>query len=87
LDCLQLQEFIKVVATNATTLCSSTMNGNDTISLYPLPTVYNVNGGGGYCAGGTGQIIGLANSQTGVSYQLMMGTTSVGTANWYRICN
>ncbi len=68
----------KVVAINTSTLCSSTMSGNDTISLYPLPTAFNVNGGGSYCAGGAGRVIGINNSQTGIGYQLMLGTTPVG---------
>lgn len=43
------------------------------------PTVYNVNGGGSYCAGGVGQVVVLSNSEIGVAYQLKNGTTNVGT--------
>ncbi len=67
-----------IKATNASTLCASNMAGSDTINLYPLPVVYNVTGGGGYCSGGTGMTIGLSNSQTGVVYQLYRGTSMVG---------
>ncbi|WP_460560821.1 PKD-like domain-containing protein [Ferruginibacter profundus] len=43
------------------------------------PIAYAVTGGGGYCNGGTGVNVGLANSQTGVTYQLVLnGTTNVG---------
>lgn len=40
---------------------------------------YNVTGGGSYCAGGTGVVVGLANSDNGVSYQLINGGTNVGS--------
>ena len=41
-----------VLATNASTMCSSNMTGNVTVSINPLPTAYNVTGGGAYCSGG-----------------------------------
>eukprot|EP01036_Dinobryon_divergens_P030764 gene30764-40059_t len=43
------------------------------------PTAYSVTGTGSYCAGGTGVAIGLANSQTGVNYQLYNGASTVGS--------
>jgi hypothetical protein len=43
-------------------------------------TAYTVNGGGSYCAGGTGVAVGLANSQSGVNYQLYRGASIVGSA-------
>ncbi|WP_337968506.1 tandem-95 repeat protein [uncultured Flavobacterium sp.] len=69
-----------VVATNTTTSCTAPMTGSATITVNPLPTAYNVTGGGAYCAGGTGVAIGLSNSQTGVSYQLQLGGVNDGTA-------
>ena len=41
-----------VLATNATTSCTNNMTGNVTVSINPLPTAYNVTGGGAYCSGG-----------------------------------
>ncbi|WP_345084419.1 hypothetical protein, partial [Nemorincola caseinilytica] len=38
------------------------------------------NGGGSYCATGTGVAVGLAGSQSGISYQLYNGSTATGTA-------
>ena len=44
------------------------------------PTAYAVSGGGGYCTGTSGVAVGLANSQTGVNYQLIRGgSTNVGS--------
>ncbi|MDD5150461.1 MAG: choice-of-anchor Q domain-containing protein, partial [Flavobacterium sp.] len=43
------------------------------------PTVYNVNGGGSYCAGGVGQVIVVSNSENGVTYQLKNSATNVGS--------
>jgi uncharacterized protein YjdB len=67
-----------VVAINATTGCTNTMTGTAIVTLYTLPTAYTVTGGGGYCVGGTGAVVGLSNSAVGVNYQLYMGVTAVG---------
>ncbi len=60
-----------VVATDTTTLCTNNMNGVSTVIINPLPTVFNMTGGGAYCAGGTGVSVGLDGSVAGVSYQLI----------------
>ena len=43
------------------------------------PTAYNVTGGGSYCAGGTGLLVGLDNSDLNVNYQLKLGAVNQGT--------
>jgi len=43
------------------------------------PTAYTVTGGGSYCSGGTGVAVGLANSETGVTYQLFNGASTAGS--------
>ncbi|MCF8450263.1 MAG: Ig-like domain-containing protein, partial [Taibaiella sp.] len=48
------------------------------VTVQPLPTVYNVTGGGNYCAGGFGNHIYLSGSQPGVSYALYRGATATG---------
>jgi hypothetical protein len=74
-------------AANATLLASAGANyvfrG---ISFAPntrieAPSAFAVNGGGSYCSGGAGVIVGLANSETGVTYQLYRnsGATVVGS--------
>lgn len=68
-----------VVATNGTTTCTNTMTGSATITVNPLPVAYTVTGGGGYCAGGTGVTVGVSNSQLGVTYQLYVGASPLGT--------
>jgi hypothetical protein len=67
-----------VMATNTTTGCTNNMAGGITISVNPLPTVYNVTGGGTYCNGGSGVHIGLSNSNAGITYQLLNGGVAVG---------
>jgi hypothetical protein len=69
-----------VVATNNTTLCTSGMADTAFLVANPLPTVYNVTGGGSYCAGSTGLSVGLDNSETGINYQLYNGATPVGAS-------
>lgn len=68
-----------VTAANGTTLCTNTMNGSATVVVDPMPSAFNVTGGGTYCAGGTGVHVGLNGSSTGINYQLMMGATAVGS--------
>ena len=68
-----------ILATNAATGCSVLMTGTSTISVYPLPTVFNVTGGGSICTGDPGSDVQLNGSQTGVSYQLFRGTTALAT--------
>jgi uncharacterized protein YjdB len=68
-----------VVATNISTTCVNTMTGSVNISLDPLPAVYPATGGGNYCAGGAGVSIGLGSSDAGITYQLMNGTTLLGS--------
>jgi len=68
-----------VIASNASTSCTNTMNGNATVGTSTLPASHLVTGGGNYCAGGSGVSIGLNGSNTGTTYQLYNGTTPVGT--------
>ena len=68
-----------VVATNTTTLCTATMTGNTVVTVNPLPTAFNVNGGGAYCSGGAGVAVGLSGSESGVNYQLKIGGVNTGT--------
>jgi len=70
----------QVVGTNAATGCSSTMTGTETVSLSTPPTAYSVLGGGGYCLGTAGVAITLSNSNTGVNYQLYLGSAPIGSA-------
>ncbi len=44
------------------------------------PTAYTLTGGGSYCAGGISAVIGLSNSEIGVTYQLENGASNVGAA-------
>jgi uncharacterized protein YjdB len=50
-----------------------------TIYVQPLPDIYNITGGGSYCADGSGVPIGLDGSSTGTNYLLYHGSTAVGT--------
>ncbi|MBX2901869.1 MAG: hypothetical protein KF775_19645, partial [Cyclobacteriaceae bacterium] len=68
-----------VLATNTTTGCTSAQSGSATITINPLPTVQTITGGGNYCSGGTGVVVGLGGGQAGVTYTLYRGTTLVTT--------
>ncbi|WP_157490551.1 LamG-like jellyroll fold domain-containing protein, partial [Flavobacterium succinicans] len=43
------------------------------------PTVYTMTGSGNLCTGSAGNIIGLSNSEIGVSYQLVRNSVNVGS--------
>jgi subtilisin-like proprotein convertase family protein len=67
-----------VMATNAVA-CSSNMDGSATVSVNPGPTAYAMTGGGVYCAGGSGIVVGLAASDPGVNYQLVHAGSPLGS--------
>jgi Secretion system C-terminal sorting domain len=68
-----------VVGVNSGTTCMNNMAGFATVRINPLPTVATMSGGGSYCAGGAGVHLGLATSETGVSYQLWNSGSPVGS--------
>lgn len=58
--------------------CTS-VTANGTITINEVPVAYTVTGGGEFCSGGGGNVVGLANSQSGVTYQLRLnGSANVG---------
>lgn len=57
--------------------CSS--NATVTVSVNPLPYVYNVTGGGSYCAGGAGVHVGVDTTNAGINYQLYNGMSTSGS--------
>jgi Putative metal-binding motif/Secretion system C-terminal sorting domain len=67
-----------------TDITGATRTGNPDLGAYEYimacttPTAYSVTGTGSYCTGGAGVAVGLANSETGVTYQLKNGATNVG---------
>jgi len=64
------------IACNFTTTSTS---GQLTVSAgCPFPLEYNVTGGGSYCADSAGVMIGLDNSEIGVTYDLINGGFHVG---------
>ncbi len=68
-----------VVATFTATGCSQKMADSINLTINPLPQQFNVTGGGSYCAGGSGNLVGLSSSQPGVSYQLLRYSTETGS--------
>jgi hypothetical protein len=52
-----------------------------TITVDSFPAVYKVTGGGDFCNGGTGVVVGLSGSgASSISYQLYNDTTAVGSS-------
>ncbi|OFX89357.1 MAG: hypothetical protein A2W99_13755 [Bacteroidetes bacterium GWF2_33_16] len=58
-------------ATQTLSGCESNVE-TGTFTIYPMPVKYNVTGGGSYCEGGAGVLVGIANSQAGVNYELWL---------------
>lgn len=67
-----------VIGTNTTTGCIDTMSGNAIIVINPLPQVFNVTGGGAYCATFPGVPVGLDGSENGITYQLWLNSVNTG---------
>ncbi|WP_299064823.1 hypothetical protein, partial [uncultured Polaribacter sp.] len=69
-----------VVATRTSTSCTRVMSGSRTVTVNALPTLYTVTGGGAYCSGGSGVVVGLSDTQSSAfSYQLRRNGTNVGS--------
>jgi hypothetical protein len=68
-----------VLATDVTTTCTNAVTGTANISIDPLPVAQTITGGGHYCAGGAGVPVGLANTETGIAYELYNGGTPTGS--------
>jgi hypothetical protein len=58
---------------------------SQSITISPLPTQFNVTGGGAFCEGESGVAVGLDDSEIGVNYELFRDGNSVtnlaGTGN------
>ncbi len=48
------------------------------VVVNPIPVTYNVTGGGAYCSGGLGVVVGLDGSETGAEYELYLDGASTG---------
>ncbi|MFH0865650.1 MAG: hypothetical protein V1904_05620 [Bacteroidota bacterium] len=75
-------DVVVVLGTDA--LGCSAFSNSITVAVNPLPTAYNVTGGGTYCSGGPGLPIGISGSDIGVDYYLYCngvysGPTITGT--------
>ena len=68
-----------VRGTNTSTTCWNTMSGSAIIVVNTLPTAYTVTGGGNYCPGGAGVVVGLSGSNAANTYQLYRGITAIGS--------
>jgi len=60
-----------VTATNTLTTCSVAMLNCVNVTASPIPTAYTVTGGGNYCTGGIGVLVGISGSDPGVNYQVI----------------
>jgi hypothetical protein len=65
--------------TNITYTLPTTCYTTTPVTVNALPAVFNVTGGGSFCASGAGVSVGLDGSTSGVNYFLSDGTSTVGT--------
>ena len=83
----RVNAYVAGLATDITVQAShTTSNLVNPLLNPPAPTAFSVTGGGAYCEGGTGVEVGLSDSETGVTYTLLRGTTDLtptvtGTGN------
>ena len=67
-----------VVGTNPSAGCTSTMTGSVNVTINAIPTAFTLTGGGSFCTGGSGILIGLSGSQSGISYSLLLNGNNSG---------
>ncbi len=67
-----------VTATHTASGCTASMNGSSIVVVNPLPSLFNVTGGGISCSSGSGISVGLSSSQNNVSYQLKLNNSPIG---------
>lgn len=69
-----------VVASNT---CGSTANqsGSATVTVLPLPVPFAITGGGNYCSGDTGVVVGQSGSVPGFRYYLYNGSTLIDSTD------
>ncbi len=68
-----------ILATNATSNCTTTMNGSANVTVNTPPAVFTVSGGGIRCYDASGISVSLSGSETGVNYQLLNNGTPAGS--------
>ncbi|GAA4459441.1 hypothetical protein GCM10023093_00440 [Nemorincola caseinilytica] len=66
---------------NITYMFQPSCRAISTVTVNPLPAVFNVTGGGSFCASGSGVSIGLDNSTAGMDHNLYNGATLVGSVS------
>jgi len=69
----------RVIITETSFVCAGVVSTAATLSV-TNPIAFAVTGGGAYCSVGTGVAVGLANSESGVNYQLQIEGVNNGTA-------
>jgi|GEM_PF-294512 len=76
---LQIQAGTYTVnATDTIASLTNAMAGNAVVTVNQLPVLFTVTGGGTYCTAGSGVLIGLSSSQSGINYQLILNGTNIG---------
>ncbi|MDD3666455.1 MAG: PKD domain-containing protein, partial [Bacteroidales bacterium] len=60
------------------TQCSNLMSGVAVILVNPNPTVMSVTGGGVFCEGNPGVVVGLDSTETGINYSLRLDGVATG---------
>ena len=68
-----------VIATDTLLGCVGNMAGSAVVVVNSLPVAQTVTGGGSYCPGGSGEIVGLSSSVSGISYQLQISGVITGS--------
>ena len=64
-------------AATATYTTGSGCTATVPVTIWPLPSLFTVTGGGSYCAGGTGMAVSLTGSVPGTRYYLFNGSTLI----------
>jgi len=71
--------YYTVVGTYYGTSCTYNMNGDAYVEMFAVPMVFDVTGGGDYCDGTGGVMVGLSGSEIDVNYELYLDGIATGT--------
>jgi PKD repeat protein len=71
--------YYTIIAIDIETDCSIKMASTANVTVRPVPIIYTITGGGDYCEGTEGVVVGLDDSEDGVDYELFCNDITTGT--------
>ena len=71
--------YYTIIAVDTETDCAIQMASTANVTIRPVPIIYTITGGGDYCEGTEGVVVGLDDSEDGTDYELFCNDITTGT--------